>query len=150
MPVALMVHDEDPADKILSLAGNLEEIEVFNSQVLVGLYERSRDGEAVKTEGGVWMPHQVTRDDQYQSKVGMILKMGPRAFVDINDPPRWFIDQDDMADGDWVVFRCNEGFPLKLVSRDSKGKKQELLCRLLDDVAIRARIDGPLGPDRIY
>lgn len=147
MPVALMVHADDPADLICERAGSLDEVEVFNNQVLIGLYQREAE---TKTAGGIILTHKTTDEDKYQSKVGLILKMGPRAFTDINEPQRWFIDQ-DMSIGDWIVFRPSDGWAVTLVSKDpTTGKKQELLCRMIDDTAIRARIDGPMGPDRIY
>lgn len=149
MPATLVVHENDPADAILSLAGDLSEIDVYNNKVLVGLYQRGdKDGE-YKTPGGVVVPGKATREDEYQSKVGIILKMGPRAFVDINDPQRWFIDQ-EMYDHDWVVFRPSDGWSLTLMSKDSNGKMKKLLCRLLDDIHIMAKIDGPIGPDRVW
>src|ERR1700722_4542456 len=151
MPAVLIERTEDPADRIYREAGNLDDFEVFNNKVLVGLYMRGGKQEEVKTKGGVILPQKHTDEDQYQSKVGMVLKMGPRSFVDINDPPRWFVDQDDMAEGDWVFFRANAGFPVTLMSEDKRtGKKQELLCRLLDDVAIEGRTNSIMGPDRIY
>lgn len=146
MPATLVVHEKDPADSILALAGNLDEIEVYNNKVLVGVYQRPSEA---KTTGGIILTHKTTDEDKYQSKVGIILKMGPRAFVDINDPPRWFVDQ-DMYENDWVVFRPSDGWSLTLVSKDAKGKKQELLCRLLDDTSIMAKLDSQMGADRIY
>jgi len=145
MPVALMVHDEDPAEAIIAKAGDLREVEVFNNQVLVAVYQRQAE---TKTTGGIILTHHTTDEDQYQSKVGLILKMGPTAFYDENE--KWFQGQ-DMTPGDWIVYRPSDGWKLTLVSKDQKtGKKQELLCRMLDDTAIRARVDGPLGADRIY
>jgi len=147
MPATLVVHDEDPADRLCNLAGNLDDIEIFNNKVLVAVYQRSNES---KTTGGIILTHKTTDEDKYQSKVGLLVKMGPHAFVEVRDPPRWFIDQDDMAEGDWVVFRPSDGWSMTLVSKDKDGKKQELLCRLLDDTSIMGRIDSPFGPERIY
>ena len=144
MPATLIVHEDDPEEAINRLAGNLDEIEVFNNQVLIGVYQRPADS---KTSGGIIVTHKTTDEDKYQSKVGLLLKMGPKAFVDPEG--RWFADQ-DMDIGDWVVFRPSDGWSLTLISRDKSGKKQELLCRMVDDTAIRAKIDSPMGPDRVY
>lgn len=145
MPATLIVHEGDPAEAINRLAGNLDEIEVFNNQVLIGVYQRPADS---KTSGGIIVTHKTTDEDKYQSKVGIILRMGPKAFI----PPEgstWFADQ-DMCEGDWVVFRPSDGWSLTLISKDKNGKKQELLCRMVDDTAIRAKIESPMGPDRVY
>ena len=45
MPATLIVHETDPAELIKDRAGNLREIEVFNNEVLVGVYTR---GEKLK------------------------------------------------------------------------------------------------------
>ena len=146
MPATLVVHEEDPAETILDLAGDLEEVDIFNNKILVGVYQRENEA---KTAGGIILTHKTTDEDKYQSKVGLVLKMGPSAFVDFSDPPRWFIDQHIFL-GDWVVYRPSDGWSLTLVSKDSKGKKQELLCRLLDDTSIMAKVEGPMGADRVY
>ena len=142
MPATLMVHEEDPEDAICIKAGDLNEIEIFNNQVLVGIYQRESE---TKTSGGIILTHHTTDEDKYQSKVGLILKMGPTAFYDPNE--RWFQGQ-DMVPGDWIVFRPSDGWSVTLVSKDPHtGKKRELLCRMLDDSAIRAKV---VGPERIY
>ena len=149
MPVALIDHKEDPKERIFRAAGDLDDIEVFNNEVLIGLYTRGDKKTEVVTKGGVIMPLDVTKEDDFQTKSGYILKMGPVAFVEKNDPPRWFIDQDDMEVGDCVWFRPNSGFPLTLVS-EYKGKKVELLCRLMIDEYVKGRTKSSMGPDRIY
>ena len=146
MPIALIDHTEDPAGKLWDAAGDLDDIEVFNGKVLVGLYTRGDENGVVKTKGGVYLTDATTKEDKYQSKVGMILKIGNGAFVNRNTG--WFIDQ-KMEVGDWVFFRPNNGFPLTLV-HEYRGEKVELLCRLLDDVAIDGRATSTMGPDRIY
>lgn len=144
MPATLLIHEEDPADTILELAGDLSEVEIFNNKVLVGVYQREDE---VKSAGGIILTNETTKEDKYQSKVGLILKIGPVAFQDLNyDPPHWFIDQ-DLYRGDWVVYRPSDGISHLLISRGRDGKKQELLCRYLDDTSIIAKIDGP---DRVY
>lgn len=146
MPATLIVHEEDPADLIFEKAGNLDDVEVFNNKVLVGVYQRETEA---KTSGGIILTHKTTDEDKYQSKVGVILKMGPTAFIDFNEPQRWFVGQ-EMYDSDWVIYRPSDGWSMTLVSRDSKGKKQELLCRLLDDTSIMGKVNGPMGADRVY
>ena len=145
MPALLMVHDEDPAHKIFRNAGNLDDIEVFNSQVLVGVYQRA---EGSRTKGGIIISHKTTDEDQFQSKTGIILKMGPNAFRD--EKGVWFKDVGFNV-GDWIVFKASDGWGLTLLSFDVEtGEKRELLCRLMDDVAVRMRISSDAPADRIY
>ena len=147
MPATLIVHDTDPAELIKDRAGNLREIEVFNNQVLVGVYQREAES---KTAGGIILTDKTTDEDKYQSKVGLILKMGPAAFDDKGGESDWFQGQ-DMTTEQWVFYRPNAGWNVTLISKDPRtGKKRELLCRLLEDVNILGRITSPMGPDRIY
>jgi hypothetical protein len=145
MPATLVVHEGDPADAIWELAGDLSEVDIYNNKVLVGVYKRGNEQGEYMTPGGVIVTHKTTDEDQYQSKVGLVLKIGPIAFMDMAyDPPRWFVNQ-HILEGDWVVYRPSDGWSLSLIS--GKGK---LLCRLLDDTSIMAKVDSPLGPDRVY
>ena len=145
MPALLMAHEEDPAHKIFRNAGDLDEIEIFNAQVLVGVYERPEGG---KTKSGIILSHKTTDEDQFQSKTGIILKMGPNAFKD--EKGVWFKDT-SFSVGDWVGFRANDGWGMKLLSVDPKsGEKREQLCRLMDDTSIRLRISCLEPSDRIY
>ena len=147
MPAILFEHDEDPADRICRLAGEIDDIEVFNDNVLVAVYERGDGKKEIKTAAGVIIPISSTDEDEHQSKVGLILKMGNSAFVDKKPIQTWFIEQ-DMSEGDWVWFRPYSGWRVTLVSKDPKtGQKRELLCRVLKDTAIDGRADTP---DRIY
>ena len=149
MPIYKVHHDKDPSERIFAKAGDLSEYEVFNSQVLVGVYIRPE-----KTASGLIMTTKTRDEDKFQGKVGVILKMGPRAFKDDNGV--WFKDEDGrditFDIGDWVVFRASDGWAITLPlngpsdDTDADGGKG-FLCRLMDDVAIRMRIPHP---DAVY
>jgi len=145
MPAVLIAHEEDPGHKIFRNAGDLDEIEVFNNQVLVGVYERPENS---RTKTGIVLPYQTTDEDKFQSKVGVILKMGPSAFHDKNGV--WFANATFNV-GDWVGFRANDGWGLKLVSVDPRsGEKREQLCRLMPDTSVLLRVACLEPADRIY
>jgi hypothetical protein len=141
MPALALMHIEDPASVILQNAGDLSEIKVYNQQVLVGLYERPAN---LKTRGGVIIANETVKDDKHQTKVGLVLKVGPSAFVDAAGV--WFRDENGEPDapgvGDWVVFRLSDGWTLTL---QQNGIKQ--LCRVFDDTSIRMKISDP---DMVY
>ena len=142
MPAVAFLHTEDPKEKIIAEAGNLDDVEVMHNQVLIGLYTRP---ENLKTAGGIILTYKTTDEDRYQTKVGVILKIGSGAF-DPTSP--WWKNHPGFDVGDWVTFRSVDGWTVTLVSHDKKtGKKSEQLCRLMGDEKITMRISSP---DRIY
>jgi len=126
MPPMKMAHAIDPVKEIQSKVGNLKDIELFNMQVLVGIYVRPQ-----KTASGILLTDKTIDEDNYQGKVGLVLKTGPSAFVD--ETRKWFNGQ-QIKVGDWVVFRPSDGWALSV-----NGKS----CRILDDLSIKARIKEP-------
>ena len=132
-----MSHEEDPRSEILSKVGNLEGVEVFGSDVLVALYIRPQ-----KTKSGIILAD-ITRDeDRWQGKAGLILKLGPTAYVD--DEGNKFRD---IKEGDWVVFRPSDGWPVTINSSANIVSKDAVSCRVITDINIRMRVSSP---DAIY
>lgn len=126
MSTIAMLHEKDPKDVLLEQVGDTSKIEVFNMQVLVAVYIRPE-----KTKGGLFLSDKARDEDRYQSKVGLILKKGPTAFVDKDG--EWFSGL-DIKEGDWIVFRPSDGWNVTV---------NGTLCRMLDDVSVRARIAHP-------
>ena len=120
-----MLHEKDPKKVLLEQVGGTS-IEIFNMQVLVAVYIRPE-----KTKGGLFLSDKSRDEDRYQSKVGLILKKGPTAFVDKDG--EWFSGL-DINEGDWVVFRPSDGWNITI---------NGTLCRMLDDMSVRARITHP-------
>jgi co-chaperonin GroES (HSP10) len=126
MPFMRMVHAEDPKQTLKNNIGNIDEIEIFNNQILVAIYIRPQ-----KTVSGIYLPDNMRDEDKNQSKVGLVLKKGPQAFVD--DKNQWFAGVDIHVD-DWIFFRPSEGWPLIV---------NNVMCRILEDVDVRGRIPNP-------
>jgi co-chaperonin GroES (HSP10) len=122
----VMDHAVDPKKKLKEEIGDISNIEIFNNQILVAVYIRPE-----KTKGGIMLPGQTRDDDKYQSKVGLVLKKGPTAFLD--DTESWFkditIDQDD-----WVVFKPSDGWAIVV---------NNVMCRMIDDTLVRGRVQHP-------
>ena len=70
-------------------------------------------------------------EDKYQSKVGMVVKLGDLAFDDPTDA--WFKGV-NVGMNDWVVYRPSDGWSININGVD---------CRVLDDVNARMRIPTP-------
>lgn len=126
MPPMKMKHAVDPKDEILQEIGDIKEVEIFNNQILVGIYIRPQ-----KTASGIILTEKYVDEDKYQGKVGLVLKMGPEAFVD--ETGKWFKDT-KIKVGEWVVFRPSDGWAVSI-----NGKS----CRILDDTAVRGRVKSP-------
>jgi Chaperonin 10 Kd subunit len=128
-----LVHDEPPAEVIWKEVGPLDKIEVVGQYVLVCLYIRP----ATRTTGGVEIPETAVDEDRYQGRVGMVLKLGPQAFVDSDDPPVKFFGFKPQP-GQWVVYRPSDGMRMQIGRRE---------CRVITDVAVKLRLGSP---DEVY
>jgi len=117
----------DKKKAILEAVGDLSDIEVMFNQVLVGIYFRP-----AVTAGGIIMPQSTQQEDQYQGKIGLVLKVGPTAFQSDNDTD--FAGQ-SVKEGDWIVLRPGDGWELTL---------RETTCRLVTDRNVRMKIADPL------
>jgi co-chaperonin GroES (HSP10) len=126
MPPMKMDHEVDPKKKLSEEIGELANVEIFNNQLLVALYIRPK-----KTKSGIILTEKTVEEDIYQSKVGLVVKKGPAAFID----PRgeWF-NGVDIQVGDWVVFRPSDGWSINV---------NNVPCRIIDDMNIRGRINDP-------
>lgn len=124
--VQKLAHTEDPADVIWRELGNaLEGFDIAAQGVLIAMYERPDD---VKTQGGILLPHQHVKEDEYQSRVAMVVKLGRRAFTD-DEHVKW--DGYRLEPGDWVALRSSDGMKLNI-----KG----LHCRLISDVYLKLKV----------
>lgn len=130
MPSMVMEHAVDPKKKLLDELGDLSKIEIFNNQILVAVYIRPQ-----KTKSGIYLTDKTTEEDRYQSKVGLVIKKGSTAFVD--EAGNWFKDV-DINVNDWIVFRPSDGWNITV---------NHVLCRILDDITVRGRVDHP---DRVW
>ena len=126
MPYAVMAHEVDPVQKILDEIGPLNEVEIFNNQLLCAVYVRPQ-----KTQSGIYLTDKAVDEDRYQGKVGLVVKKGPQAFEDPEG--RWFKELDVQLN-DWVIFKPSDGWSITV---------NGVLCRILDDTNIRGRIQQP-------
>lgn len=126
MPPMTMKHSDDPAKEIWNRIGNLKDVDVFFGSILVAIYKMPE-----QTQGGIILTAKTRDENIYQGKVGLVVKKGPMAFKDTETLK---FEGQDVAVGDWVVFRPSDGWPWSI------GKEE---FRLLRDVDIKARIAAP-------
>jgi co-chaperonin GroES (HSP10) len=128
MPAVPMFHDRNPREVLMEKIGSVEDLELFHTQVLVAVYVAPE-----KTAGGIYRPDANVEEDFFQSKIGLIIKTGDKAFKS-DDKWSW---PEDMGVGDWVYFRVSDGWNMTV-----NGSRKNV-CRILEDVDIKGRIQHP-------
>lgn len=138
MPSVAILHEDDPREVIWKKVGDLAGVEIFNNDLLVAIYERPN-----KTKSGIILTDKTIGEDLYQGKVGLVLKMGPKAFTDPD-----FEASEKCAPGDWVFFRPSDGWAATLNTLQSTVSKDNIVnLRIVRDASIRGRVSDP---DLIY
>lgn len=128
-----MDHSEDPRELTEQAVGNVRHIEVFGPRVLVATYMRPE-----RTKGGIILTGAAQKEDEFQGKVGLVLKVGNTAFR--NDSATDF-GGDAVKEGDWVYYRPADGLALQFNGKESRH------CRILQDVDILGTVQNP---DQVY
>lgn len=142
MPSTVMLHTEDPREVLLNKLGDLSDIDLVGADVLCAVYQRPE-----RTKSGLILADVSRAEDAWQSKAHLIVKLGPRAFVD--DDNYAFSEKERFKVGDWVGLKPSDGQLITLNSmRGSVNSKDDtVLCRIVKDISIRLRISEP---DRIW
>lgn len=117
----------DPKEAIIKFIGDLSTFEVMGDRVLVGIFMRPE-----KTKGGIIRPDANKEEDVWQGKVGLVLKLGPNAFINPDDGSVY--DQRVEA-GDWVVFKVGDGWQLEV---------NKMPCRMIKDTNFIAKVKDPM------
>ena len=116
----------DPKKAIMAAVGDLSKLEVFADLVLVGTFIRNE-----RTAGGIIRPSDNVKEDEYQGKVGLVLKKGPLAFAE-------WANVDDGGEnaqiGSWVVYAIKDGWPVQINGTP---------CRFVPYSKLRMRITDP-------
>jgi len=130
MPYVKIDHEVEPKEKILSDIGDISGVEVFNRHVLLAVYQRP-----TKTKSGLYLADRTVEEDRYQSKVGLILKMGEHAFVP-DEEHSW--GDGEFSLGDWVILPAAAAYSMLV---------NGVMCRLVPDHNIKMRVSDP---DMVY
>lgn len=117
---------KDPKQAIFTAVGDLSKEQVLGDLVLVATYIRPE-----KTAGGIIRPTENIKEDEFQGKVGLVLKTGPLAYGD------WELDDQRGSaanPGDWIVYAIKDGWAVTV---------NGVPCRLVPYERIRMRISDP-------
>lgn len=132
MPYMKINHEVDPKDKLLADIGEITDaIKLTNNNVLVAVYQRP----TTTMLGGktFYVADKVMDEDRYQSKVGLIVAVGPTAFAKADD---WqFLGEDgDFKLHDWVVLPAAAAQSMMV---------NGVMCRICPDASIKAWVGDP-------
>lgn len=100
-------HTENPKETLFAKIGPLPDSVVQGSRILVAIYQPPM---VTKTAGGIILTDAMSEDDYdeyvWQGKVGMIVAMGEKAYVD-DDTMKFGGLKNEI--GDWVWFMPSDG-----------------------------------------
>ncbi len=125
-------HEVDPKQALLERIGEVPDGLVQFSRILVAVYQPPM---IVKTDSGLFLPDALKQEDVdeflWQGKVGLIVAMGPQAYVD--DETTKFHGTKNKI-GDWVWFSPSNGIQCDV---------NEVFCRLLREGDIFGTLPHP-------
>lgn len=118
----------NPKLALINAVGDLSNESVLSDLVLVATYIRPE-----KTMGGIIRPTDNIKEDEYQGKVGLVLKMGPQA-GEFDAENNEYMPNYYFGVGDWVAYGIKDGIALTI--RDTP-------CRLIPYQRVRMKISSP-------
>jgi hypothetical protein len=132
----------DPRKALFDCAGPLTDYEIFHDQVLVATYiEPPRIMKGPSGEDVTFLLTDDTlKESRFQGKAGLVLKVGPLAFVD-NSYGRF--GGVTVERGDWVIYNPSDGLEVFIKDWTGELKSDGMSCRLFKDVNILGRVTDP-------
>lgn len=129
----------DPKRGILDKLGDISGVEIAQNEVLLAIYMRPE-----LTPGGLALPISNLKEDRYQGKVGLVVKIGEACNFDFIDTIYGNSFKLDVKLHDWVVVRPSDTWTLDLTSDPQAMSLSDFVpVRLVRDRQIRLRIPSP-------
>lgn len=129
----------DAKDEILKKLGDVSGFEIAQNEVLLAIYQRPEF-----TPGGIIQVPQTLKEDIYQGKVGLVVKIGQHCVFERPDPYTNILTGVPISLHDWVVVRPSDTWALDLNTKTATSDRKDwVACRLVKDNQIRAKIDRP-------
>jgi hypothetical protein len=135
-------HDVDPKQEIVADSAELlDSFAIRPYDVLLVMYQRELIAGDKRLKSGIFLSDNgvgTLREDSYQGKVGLVMKVGSLAFTDEEDH-KWegFTPQV----GDWVVINVGDTFGFELPA--ALGRTQGRKVRIVDENLVRAIVPEP-------
>lgn len=130
---------EDQKRDILKKLGDVSGFEIAQNEVLLAIYQRPET-----TGGGIIQVAQTLKEDIYQGKVGLVVKIGEHCQFDRTDPYTNIQTGIPISMHDWVVVRPSDTWALDVnMKSETLSRNDFVACRLVKDKDIRAKITHP-------
>lgn len=121
-----MKHDVDPKKLLADLVGDISGVTLSGRQVLVATYIRPE-----KMKSGLIITESLRAEDKFQGKCGLVIKMGPLAWVEDADHVFGGFKAEV---GEWVWYRPVDGYSLSV---------NNVHCRVIDDEDLKGKLETP-------
>lgn len=124
--IELVSSSKNPKLEIIKLIGDLSTVNVKFNMVLLATYFRPE-----KTAGGIIRPDANKAEDEWQGKVGLVMKLGPKAYVDDDET---VFGGEKIATGEWAVYKIGDTWSLNINGYP---------CRMIRDSSIKLTVKDP-------
>ena len=124
--IELVSASKNPKLEIIKLLGNLADVNVKFNMVLLATYFRPE-----KTAGGIIRPDANKAEDEWQGKVGLVMKLGPKAYQDDADTA---FEGEKVEVGEWAVYKIGDTWSLNINGYP---------CRMIKDSSIKMTVTDP-------
>lgn len=121
-----VLHERDPKETLLEKIGDLSRVEMMLNYILVAIYVHP-----LKTKSGIILTEKTQEESCWQSKVGLVVAMGPQAYQDDDNVA---FDGQRVDVGDWVWFRPADGISALV---------NDVPCRLFRESGLFAKVASP-------
>jgi hypothetical protein len=119
---------------------NIENFEPFHNLILIATY--IQPPKMMKGPDGKDVPFfssdKTQQEDRFQGKVGLVLKVGPTAFI--GKTPESF-GGITVKPGEWLMYKASDAHEFYFV--DKLRKLDGSSCRLIEDTLVMGRVADP-------
>lgn len=119
----------DPRAAILAAVGDISDAKVCSDLVLLGTYIRNE-----KTSGGIIRPIDTVKEDEYQGKVGLVLKRGPAAYAEYADGGNDGAQNAELHT--WVVYQIKDAWPVQIHGTPCRFVPYDKIRMVINDPAM--------------
>lgn len=129
----------DPKKVILDRIKDVPGCQIAGNELLVAIYQRDE-----VSPGGIVMTAKTLKEDIYQGKVGLVIKIGENFNWKWTDPFTGESGGIPIELHDWIVVRTSDTWPIELNIRDGIFDKESfVVCRMIQPRNIRMKVDNP-------